>query len=241
MGGKGNKVSIVVPTYNERDNVVPLFEAICQALETAWEFEVIFVDDDSPDGTAQVIQRLMEKDSRVKLLRRPGKLGLGSAVRDGFGLASGSSWVMMDADLSHQPRYLPDLLLALSSADIAIGSRYVPGGGVENWPLYRRLASRVASGIARMVVGLKARDLTSGFAAFRRETVERLLPNLNPKGFKLVVEVLARAGDARVAEVPIRFVDRQRGRSKFTAGEVLAFLRLCWALRQERGRLTGQG
>jgi dolichol-phosphate mannosyltransferase len=144
---------------------------------------------------------------------------------------------MMDADLSHQPLYLADLLLALSSADIVIGSRYVPGGGVENWPLFRRLASRIASRTARLVVGLKARDVTSGFAAFRRETAEPLLPSLNPRGFKLVVEILARAGKARVAEVPIEFVDRQRGRSKFTAGEAFAFLRLCWDLRRERGRL----
>ena len=237
MSGEANKVSIVVPTYQERENVGSLYEAICATLEPAWEFEVIFVDDDSPDGTAQVIQRLAEKDGRVTLLRRPGKLGLGSAVRDGFGLASGSYWVMMDADLSHKPQYLPDLLLALSSADIAIGSRYVPGGGVENWPLLRRVASRVASGTARLVVGLKFRDLTSGFAAFRRETVEPLLPRLNPRGFKLVVELLAKAGDARITEVPIRFVDRLHGKSKFTVGEVSGFLRLCWRLRRERGWL----
>ena len=236
----GTKVSIVVPTYNERDNVAPLYERLCRALEQAWDFEVIFVDDASPDGTAGVVRRIGEGDGRVKLLVRPGKLGLGSAVRDGFRMADGGYLAMMDADLSHQPEYLPGLLGALERADIALGSRYVPGGGVENWPFFRRLASRVASGAGRLLVGLKVRDLTSGFAAFRRETIEPLLPRLSPQGFKLAMEVVAKAPAARVAEVPIRFVDRQRGKSKFTTREVLVFLRLCWELRRLR-KLPGPG
>ena len=232
----GPKVSIVVPTYNERENVAPLYQGLRETLEPAWGFEVIFVDDTSPDGTAQIIQRLADTDARVKLLVRPGKLGLGSAVRDGFRMAGGAYWVMMDADLSHQPRHLLGLLAGLEHADIAIGSRYVPGGGVQNWPFLRRLASRIASGTGRLLVGLKVRDLTSGFAAFRRETLEPLLPTLSPRGFKLALEILAKARAARVVEVPIWFVDRQRGRSKFTTREVLVFLRLCWELRRARKR-----
>ena len=229
-------VSIVVPTYNERENVAALYEGVCRALEPAWAFEIIFVDDASPDGTAEVVEELQQRDPRVRLLRRSGKLGLGSAVRDGFNSAATDRWVMMDADLSHDPQALPALIGALDEADIAVGSRYVPGGGVEKWPRWRRLASRVANGAGRMLVGLPTRDVTSGFAAFRREALELVLPRLRPKGFKLLLEVLAHSRGARVVEVPIRFADRRYGHSKFTTGEVLAYLRLCWRLRSERHR-----
>ena len=234
MKQSGQLVSIVVPTYNERENVALLYDGICRSLQPLWEFELIFVDDDSPDGTAQAVRQLAEQDPRVRLLGRSGKLGLGSAVRDGFSVARGDYWVMMDADLSHQPRYLPDLLRALAGAEIAVGSRYVPGGGVENWPMFRRLASRVASWSGRVLVGLRVHDLTSGFAAFRRSTLEPLLPGLRPRGFKLLLEVLAKTKGATVAEVPIIFVDRRYGRSKFASGEVVTYLRLCWDLRRER-------
>ena len=235
MVGQRPAVSIVIPTYNERDNISSLHAAITQALGDGWQYELIFVDDNSPDGTAEAIQKLGAEDTRIRLLQRPGKLGLGSAVTDGFSWAQGDYWVMMDADLSHQPRYLPALLDALQTADIAVGSRYVASGGVEEWPAFRRLASRVASQIGRWMVGIPTRDLTSGFAAFRRQSLEPLLPHLDPRGFKLLLEVLAKSRGAQVTEVPIRFVDRAHGRSKFSSGEVLTYLRLCWRLR--RGRL----
>ena len=232
MQGQQPAVSVVIPTYNERDNISPLHAAITQALGDAWQYELIFVDDNSPDGTAEAIEKLATEDTRVRLLQRPGKLGLGSAVTAGFSSAQGAYWVMMDADLSHQPRYLPALLDALQTADIAVGSRYVEGGGVEAWPVLRRLASRVASQIGRWVVGIPTRDLTSGFAAFRRQALQPLLPYLDPRGFKLLLEVLAKSKGARVTEVPIRFVDRIYGQSKFSSGEVLTYLRLCWRLRR---------
>ena len=233
---KNNKVSIVVPTYNERDNVFPLFERITQALAAKWNFEVIFVDDSSPDGTASVLSQLLTTDDRVKVIVRPAKSGLGSAVRDGFMHASGNYWAMMDADLSHKPEYLPHLLSALDQADIAIGSRYVPGGGVENWPFLRQMASRIASGSGRLLVGLKVRDLTTGFAVFRRETLEPVLPELSPKGFKIVMEIIAKSPGARLVELPILFVDRQMGKSKFNMREVFTFLKVCLELRKLRNR-----
>ena len=141
---------------------------------------------------------------------------------------------MMDADMSHRPIDLPKLLTALSDADIVVGSRYVHGGGVVNWPLPRRIASRGASALGRLIVGLQVRDLTSGFGAFRRDRMEALLPTLDPKGFKLLLEILAKSGDARVKETPITFVDRQHGRSKASAMEALVFLRLCFQLRGQR-------
>ena len=232
----GEKVSIVVPTYNERDNVRPLCEGIREAIGSAWDYEVIVVDDNSPDGTADVVREMAAADPRIRLLQRAGKLGLGTAVADGFRLAEGDYWIMMDADLSHRPEELPKMLRALSDADIVIGSRYIPGGGVQNWPLWRQAVSRGASGMGRVIVGLPVRDLTSGFGAFRRRWMEPLLPDLNPKGFKLLLEILARSRGARVRETPITFVDRQNGRSKASAGEALIFLRLCFALRSERGR-----
>ena len=231
MATQGRSVSIVVPTYIERDNVEPLCEGIRKALDGSWEYEVIIVDDNSPDGTQEVVHKLMAEDSRIKLLTRPGKLGLGSAVAAGFAMAGGDYWVMMDADLSHRPEDLPGVLDALDDADIVVGSRYVEGGGIANWPLWRRVVSRTASAVGRLIVGLEVRDLTSGFGAFRRGCIEPVLPTLNPKGFKLLLEILAKSRGARMKESPITFVDRRSGRSKASAREVLIFLRLCFELR----------
>lgn len=228
MQEQGMKVSIVVPTYNELENVRLLCDGIRGALEGLWPYELIIVDDNSPDGTAGVVGQLAKRDSTIKLLERPGKLGLGSALVDGFRMAQGNYWVMMDGDLSHRPEDLPALLDALIDADIVVGSRYVAGGGIVNWPLGRRLLSRLASAIGRLALGVKVRDTTSGFAAFRRQPIETLLPSLTPKGFKLLLEILARARGATVKEVPITFVDRQYGRSKLTLAEVLTFFGLCW-------------
>ncbi len=232
MGERRPRVSIVLPTYNERENVAPMLAAIQAALKDAWSYEAIVVDDGSPDGTAAEVRRIAAADRSVRLLERPGKLGLGSAVAAGFSLSRGDIWVMMDADLSHRPQDLPPLLDALERADIAVGSRYVPGGGTQGWPLLRRFFSRAAGHFARLSVGVSIQDATSGFAAFRRETLEPLLPSLQPEGFKLLLEILARAPHARVTEVPITFVERQRGSSKLSFRESLRFFKLCWDLRK---------
>jgi dolichol-phosphate mannosyltransferase len=237
----GKKVSIVIPTYNERDNIPPLIEGIRGALEPGWDYEIIIVDDNSPDGTQDIVSEMAAEDPRIKLIRRPSKLGLGSAVAAGFAMAGGDYWVMMDADLSHRPEDLPNLLSALSEADIVVGSRYIPGGGVVNWPLIRLIASRGASALGRLIVGLQVRDLTSGFGAFRRGHMEALLPTLSPKGFKLLLEILAKSGDARVKETPITFVERRYGRSKASAREALVFIRLCFQLRSQRRSQGNRG
>ena len=228
------EVSVVVPTYNERENVGLLCDGIREALGDTWDYEVIFVDDNSPDGTAGVVRQLAKQDPAIKLLERPGKMGLGSAVVDGFRMAQGDYWVMMDGDLSHRPEDLPRLLKTLSEADIVVGSRYVPGGRVVNWPLHRRLISRGASAVGRFLVGLSVRDCTSGMGAFRRQAVEPVLSSLKPKGFKLLFEVLARAGQPHVTEVPILFVERRYGQSKFSSAEAVQYLRLCFELRRAR-------
>ena len=230
--GKKIELSIVVPTYNERDNVQLLCDGIRKALDGKWTYEIIVVDDNSPDGTAGAVRRLADRYPVVSLLERPHKSGLASAVAAGFSVAKGEYWVMMDADLSHRPDDLPELLQGLSQSDIVIGSRYVEGGRILGWPLHRRVTSRVASAFGRLWLGLSVRDVTSGFVAFRKEAIAPLLPSLEPKGFKLLLEILARARTARVLEAPITFVDRRRGRSKFVGGEVVAFLSLCLQLRR---------
>lgn len=228
------RVSVVIPTYNERDNIQPLCEGIRLALESVWDYEIIIVDDNSPDGTQEIVLQMAELDPNVMLLPRPGKLGLGSAIVEGFAIATGDYWVMMDADLSHRPQDLPRLLRALSDADIVVGSRYVPGGGVANWPLRRKIVSLGASALGRLIVGLQIRDLTSGFGAFRRNSLESLLPSLNPRGFKLLLEILSKSSNSRVKESPITFVDRRHGHSKASPTEALLFLRLCFELRGQR-------
>ena len=218
-------VSIVVPTYNEGENVARL-------LDGKWPYEVIIVDDSSPDGTAEAVRQAAKRDPAVKLLLRPRKMGLGSAVVAGFRIARGNQWLMMDADLSHRPQDIPSLLKGLEDADIVVGSRYVPGGRIVGWPLHRQLISRFASTVGRLLVGLRVKDATSGFVAFRRGAVATLLPYLSPRGFKLLIEILAKSRRATVSETPIVFVEREQGRSKFAGSEVLAFLGLCLELRR---------
>ncbi len=233
MSKRDVTLSIVIPTYNERENIGPLLSGIGGALKEAWAYEVIVVDDGSPDGTAEDVRAAAAADPAIRLLERPRKLGLGSAVAAGFSQAGGDYWVMMDADLSHRPQDLPVLVAALANADIVVGSRYVAGGGTLGWPLHRQIISRVAGKVAHLMVGVRARDATSGFAIFRREVVEPLLPSLGLEGFKLLLELLAKAPDARVTEVPITFVERSRGQSKLNLGETFKFIRLCWRLRRK--------
>lgn len=222
-------ISIIVPTYNERENVRPLYERIAQVLE---DFELIFVDDGSPDGTAEVVEGLMACDRRVKLRQRGAKLGLGSAVLHGLEIASGEFVVMMDADLSHSPSDIPRMLSAAEAADIVIGSRYIPGGRIEGWSLQRRLLSRAAIGLCRLLLKLRVKDATSGYALFRRAFLEGIKEKLSPRGYKLLLEILVKAPEARICEVPITFTERMYGRSKMDLTEMLRFLQLCLELRK---------
>lgn len=225
---KKRLLSIVVPTYNERENIQLLYQGIAQAVK---DFELIFVDDNSPDGTAQVIREIQGRDSRVRLLQRPAKLGLGSAVLHGSQAASGEWVAMMDADLSHSPAALPSLMAASAGADLVIGSRYIEGGRIQGWPLSRRLASLIAIWVGRLMLRMKVKDPTSGFVLMRRELVEGIRDKLSPRGFKLLLEVLVKADQAKVVEVPITFVNRAYGQSKLSGSEVTDYLKLCWELR----------
>jgi len=228
-------ISIVIPTYNERNNIDPLCNKIAISLNSKYEYELIFVDDNSPDATYEEINNLMQKYPMIHLIKRKGKLGLGSAVREGFNKASGDYWIMMDADLSHDPIYLVDIIKALDSNDVVIGSRHVKGGGVKNWPFYRKFISSVASYIARMILTVPVKDITSGFAGFRKEILEDTLTKLTPKGFKILVEIIVHLKHAKIKEIPIIFVDRQYGKSKLSFKEIIVFLLLCFRLRKING------
>jgi len=214
---------LVLPTYNEAENLERIVRAaLPQLAAAASDPHVLVVDDGSPDGTGDIADRLAAELSEVEVLHRSAKEGLGRAYLAGFerALASGADLVLeMDADFSHDPRDLPRLIEAASQADLALGSRYVPGGGVTDWGLFRRMLSRGGSWYARVVLGVPVRDLTGGFKCFRRETLEGIdYRNTHADGYGFQIELTYRAIKAgfRVVEVPIVFRDRKEGTSKMS-------------------------
>jgi len=216
---------LVLPTFNEAANLEALAVAALAKLPEA--ATVLIVDDASPDGTGEIAERLAARHDRVRVLHRERREGLGPAYVAGFrrALAEGAGLVLeMDADFSHDPAYLPRLLEASERADLAIGSRYVPGGGVRDWSPLRRTVSRAGCAYARRVLGVGVRDLTGGFKCFRREVLEAIeLGSIRSRGYAFQVEVTYRAIRLgfRVAEVPIVFRDRRAGSSKM--GPAIAF------------------
>lgn len=218
-------VWLIVPTYNEAENVEPVVEAALERLPAG--STVLVVDDSSPDGTGELADRLAARHEGVQVLHRPRKEGLGPAYVAGFreALAGGAGLIcQMDADLSHDPADLPLLLAAAEANDLVIGSRYVPGGGTENWGPGRRAISRWGSAYARAMLGVRVRDLTGGFKVFRREVLEAIeLDSLESLGYAFQVETSYRAIRAgfRVVEVPIVFHERRVGQSKMTTPIIL--------------------
>jgi dolichol-phosphate mannosyltransferase len=226
---------IVVPTYNERDNVRGI---AAQLLEAVPETEVLFVDDNSPDGTGGLLDDLAAAEPRVHVMHRAGKLGLGTAYIEGFrwGLARRYDYLFeMDADGSHDPKYLRQMLaLAQDGADVVVGSRYVPGGGTENWSLGRRLISRGGGLYARTVLGVKLRDVTAGFICWRSSALEAIdLGSITSNGYSFQIEMKYRAINKhlRVVETPIKFVDRRVGQSKMSRAIFVEALLKVWVLR----------
>jgi dolichol-phosphate mannosyltransferase len=216
---------LVLPTYEEAKNVERLVEQARAKLPAS--AQVLIVDDNSPDGTGEIAERLAEEHEAIHCLHRPAKEGLGPAYIAGFreALAGGAGLIVeMDADFSHEPAYLPRLLEAAEHADVAIGSRYVPGGGVTDWGALRRAISRGGSAYARLVLGVGVRDLTGGFKCFRREVLEAIdLDAVRSLGYAFQVEMTYRAIELGfdVVEVPIVFRDRQAGASKMSRSIVL--------------------
>jgi dolichol-phosphate mannosyltransferase len=217
--------AIIIPTYNERENLRELVEEIL-ALGLPSSPWIIVVDDHSPDGTGEVADALAAEHPEVQVIHRAGKLGLGTAYTAGFrrALALGAERILtMDADFSHLPSYIPSLLAASQHHGLSIGSRYVPGGGVRHWGVGRRLLSWGANTLARLVLGLKAHDCTAGYRCYRREVLASLdFDTIFADGYSYLIEILYRCQRRgfRVAEVPIVFTDRRRGASKISKQEI---------------------
>ena len=229
---------IVVPTYNEVDNVRGVAERFLAALPGS---EILFVDDNSPDGTGAVLDEIAAADPRVHVMHRAGKLGLGTAYVEGFGwgLARGYDYLFeMDADGSHGPQYLPQMLaLAEDGADVVVGSRNVPGGGTENWGIGRKIISRGGSFYARTILGMDVRDMTAGFVCWRRAALEAIeLSTISSNGYSFQIEMKFRAKrkGLRIVETPIIFVDRRVGQSKMSRAIFAEALLKVWSLRFRR-------
>ncbi|WP_326600171.1 polyprenol monophosphomannose synthase [Streptomyces sp. NBC_01803] len=238
------RVLVIVPTFNEADNIPPLIARLRAAVP---DCHVLVADDNSPDGTGKVADEIADGDDHVQVLHRPGKEGLGAAYAAGFrwGLDRGYDvLVEMDGDGSHRPEELPLLLAALDDADLVLGSRWVPGGRIVNWPRYRELLSRGGSAYSRLLLGLPVRDVTGGFRAFRGHVLDsELLTDVASKGYCFQVDLLHRVVRAghRVAEVPITFVEREHGDSKMSRDIVIeALWRVtAWGVAARLGKLTG--
>ena len=216
-------ISIVIPTYNEKDNLGALVARISKACSKGGiDAEIVIVDDNSPDGTGALAEELA-RTNNLKVIHRADKLGLSSAIIAGFSASSASILVMMDADLSHPPEKIPEMITKIinDEADIVIGSRYTLGGSVEKWSIYRRIVSKGAVLLARGLT--KVKDPMSGFFALRRSVIEGI--ELNPIGFKIGLEILAKGRYARVIEVPVHYVEREAGKSKLDRSEYWNYLK----------------
>lgn len=238
-----SRVLVVVPTYNEIDNLRPVVGRVRVSVPSA---DVLVVDDGSPDGTGDEADRMAAQDPQVHVMHRTAKAGLGAAYLAGFAWAFDHGYdgvVEMDADGSHQPEQLPDLLRALTvpGADLVLGSRWVPGGSVVNWPWHRRLLSRGGSIYSRVALGLRVRDITGGFRVYRAGVLKELvLDGVESQGYCFQIDLVRRAvaHGRRVVEVPITFVEREAGESKMSQAIVKeAMLRVTlWGLARVFGR-----
>ena len=218
-GGAVGPVAVVVPTYNERDNIEIIASRVRSAVPDA---DLLVVDDNSPDGTGDIADKLAGEDSHIHVLHRAGKAGLGAAYIAGFRWALEHGYgavVEMDADGSHRPEELPRMLAALAGADLVLGSRYVPGGTVLNWPKSREFLSRGGNTYTRLMLGINLKDATGGYRAFRASTLQRIgLDEVQSQGYCFQIDLALRTIRAglTVAEVPITFAERERGASKMS-------------------------
>lgn len=230
------RIAIIIPTYNERDNIEEIIESIENSLnQTAFEFHIIVVDDNSSDGTARICENLSGVFGNIAMINRQGKLGLGSAYIEGITFAlknvKPSVIVSMDADGSHSPKYLLPMInqIISNNYDVVVGSRKISGGGVEGWGWYRKNVSSIASTIARNLCGLTIKDVTSGYRAYSAEKISLVIGRLKSKNFEFQVEVLyqLKLVGGRMGEHPIIFPNRTKGKSKLTKKQVFRFLFFC--------------
>lgn len=236
------KALVIIPTYNEKENISSIIQAVFTQTPP---FHVLVIDDGSPDGTSGIVKQLQEVNSdRLFLIERSGKLGLGTAYILGFQWAIQRSYdyiFEMDADFSHNPNDLPRLLQAcIDGADLAIGSRYVSGGKIENWPLDRHIYSKGGALYTRLITGIPVKDPTAGFVCYKREALEQInLPNIKFIGYAFQIEMKFKAWKLglKIVEVPIVFVDRKAGASKMTKGIIQEGVIGVWKMHQENKKL----
>ena len=228
-----NKDIVIIPTYNEIKNINKL---INELLSLNRDFDILVVDDNSPDGTGQEVDRLSRLHKEVNILHRPGKLGMGRAYIDGFKWALARNYELiceMDADFSHGPRDLMGLMEEINDSDLCVGSRYIENGGVVNWPIWRQVLSRTANLFTRLVTRLPVKDATSGFKCFRRKVLESIsLDGIRSEGYSFQIEMHYKVWKKgfKIKEIPIIFVDRQHGKSKISKGIIIEAFFTIWKL-----------
>jgi dolichol-phosphate mannosyltransferase len=227
------KTLIIIPTYNERNNIIPLIEEIEKYLNT----DILVMDDSSPDGTGDAVREIQKYKPFIYLIQRPGKMGLASAYLQGFQYAIEHDYdavFEMDADFSHNPKYLPHFISALKDSDLVIGSRYIPGGGVKNWSKIRELISRGGNFYARIILGIPIKDTTGGFKCFRVEALKQFdLKKISSEGYSFQIEMnyLFHKNGFRVEEIPIIFEERREGQSKMSKKIFLEAMKQVWKFR----------
>lgn len=218
-------ISVVIPTYNEKENIKKLVPRIFNTLDNV---EVIIVDDNSPDGTRDIVKTLQKKYN-IKLIERPEKLGIGSAYKTGFRAARGDIIFEMDADLSHNPKFMPQFVEAIKNGyDIAIGSRYMKGGSIVGWGVYRTSVSRVANMLSHMILNINVSDVTTGFRAYKKSALKSIdLDEIRSDGYSFQLEILYRLfrKGYKIKEIPIIFEDRKLGESKLAKKEMPNYIR----------------
>ncbi|MCW2935208.1 MAG: dolichol-phosphate mannosyltransferase [Actinomycetia bacterium] len=232
-------IAVIIPTYNERDNIHPITERVLSAIPEA---DLFIIDDNSPDGTGEIADELAATDARIHVMHRRGKEGLATAYLTGFEAALDQGYptiVEIDADCSHQPEELPKLLRGLAAADVVLGSRWVPGGAALNWPRSRAILSRAGNSYARVMLGIPLHDMTGGYRVYRASALREIgLENIESVGYCFQIDLARRAvlAGLKVAEVPITFVERARGASKMSGAIVSEAL---WRVTQWgiRGRI----
>jgi glycosyltransferase involved in cell wall biosynthesis len=241
-GSAHGRVVVIIPTYQERDNLAPIVARVRSAVPEA---DILVADDNSPDGTGKIADELAAADDHIQVLHRPAKAGLGAAYVAGFAVALAAGYdviVEMDADGSHQPEQLPRLLDALTTADVVLGSRWVEGGQVSNWPRSREILSRGGNAYARIALGIPLRDATGGYRAYRAKVLRSFdLTTVRSQGYCFQVDLALRSWERgyRIVEVPITFVERELGASKMNRGIVIeAFARVAvWGVKRRLGQV----
>jgi len=224
--------SLIVPTYNEAANVLPLLEAV-HAVLTDQSHEIIIVDDNSPDQTCKIAEEFSKTHPWIRVFRRMNERGLSSAVIRGFELAHGDILGVMDGDLSHDERILPQLLDAIQSgADLAVGSRRIPGGGAIEWPWYRRLTSSMATTLAKVLLDIDLSDPMSGYFILRRDLYEKIKHRLEPQGYKILLEIYCKSRPSKTREIPFVFRNRREGHSKLTGSVMREYFKMLFDLKR---------